>query len=314
MVIPAVAIALYAWKGNPQALSPQAAATNQAHSITPEQIQNMAARLAAKLESDPNNGQGWIMLARSYAAIGRFSESAAAFAKGVKLLPEDAGLLADYADVLAMAQGRKLAGEPTAIIERALKVDGNNVKALALAGTAAFDRGDFRGAVDYWQKVAQLVPADSEFAQSVRSSIAEAEQHLSGKPVAAKAPPASSATSVANAGGGSLQGKVSLASALASKTKPDDAVFVFARPAEGQRMPLAILRRQVKDLPFDFSLDDSMAMDPSLKLSSFPKVVVVARISKSGSATLQKGDFETVTKPIAPGTKGIKLEITGAGG
>ena len=314
VLIPVLAVAMYAWRGNPQALSPQAAADNAAHNISPEQIESMAARLAAKLEQKPDDGQGWIMLGRTYAALGRFPDAAGAFAKGVKLVPEDASLLADYADILAMANGRKLAGEPTKLIERALKVDGNNVKALALAGSAAFDRNDFRAAVGYWKKVEQAAPPDSEFIQSIRSSIAEAEQRLSGSP-AAKAPapsaPASSAEAKAAGTGTSVQGKVSLGAKLAAKIKPEDSVFVFARPADGPHMPLAIIRRHVKDLPFDFSLDDSMAMDPTMKLSSVPKVVIVARVSKSGSAALQKGDFEVASQPVAPGTKGIKLEING---
>lgn len=311
IAIPALAIGLYAWRGNPQALSPQATgAKDQAHAITPDQIQSMITRLAARLESNPGDAEGWIMLARSYGALGRFSEAASAFAKAAKLRPDDAQLLADYADTLAMANNRKLAGEPTAIIERALKADGKNVKALALAGTAAFDRGDYRRAIEYWQKLMQVVPPDSDFVQSIRSAIADAERNLSGGAASAPAPVAGRDT--AKPGGASLQGKVSLAPALAATAKPEDAVFIFARPAEGSRAPLAVLRVQVKDLPFDFSLDDSMAMDPSLKLSGFPSVIVVARLSKSGSTTLQKGDIEAVTKPLSPGTKGIRIEITAA--
>ncbi|MBI4290542.1 MAG: c-type cytochrome biogenesis protein CcmI [Betaproteobacteria bacterium] len=313
IAIPALAIGLYAWRGNPQALSPQAsAAKDQAHAITPDQIQGMITRLAARLESSPDDAEGWVMLARSYGALGRFSESASAFAKAAKLRPDDAQLLADYADSLAMANNRSLAGEPTAIIERALKADGKNAKALALAGTAAFDRRDYRGAVGYWQKLLEQVPAESEFGQSIRTAIADAERNLSGGASSAPAPLAG--REAAKAGGSSLQGKISLAPAVASTAKPDDAVFIFARPAEGSRAPLAIMRVQVKDLPFDFSLDDSMAMDPSMKLSGFPRLVVVARLSKSGSATLQKGDIETVSKPISPGTKGIRIEITPAKG
>jgi len=314
IAIPAFAIALYVWKGNPQALSPQATLSQeQAHAVTPEQIQSMVTRLAARLESKPADAEGWVMLARSYGALGRFSESASAFAKATKLLPDDAQLLADYADALAMANGRNLAGEPTALIERALKTDGKNVKALALAGTAAFDRGDYRGAVGYWQKLMELVPAESEFAQSIRSGIADAERNLSG--TTAKAPAPVAGRDAAKSGGAVLQGKVSLAPALAATAKRDDTVFIFARPAEGSsRAPLAVQRIQVKDLPFDFSLDDSMAMDPSLKLSGFPRVVVVARLSKSGSATLQKEDVEVVTKPLSPGTKGIRIEISAAKG
>ncbi|MBI2319252.1 MAG: c-type cytochrome biogenesis protein CcmI [Betaproteobacteria bacterium] len=309
IAIPGLAIALYAWRGNPQAISPPAtAAKDPAHAISPEQIQSMLERLAKRLESNPGDAEGWTMLARSYAAVGRFPEAVSAFARADKLSPNNAQLLADYADALAMASGRSLAGEPTKLIERALKADANNVKALALAGTAAFERGDYRGAIGYWQKIMPLVPADSSFAASVRDSIADAEKRLSAG--APRAPAAG--REAAKSADASLEGRVSLAPSAAAMAKPDDAVFVFARAAEGARTPLAMVRRQVKDLPFDFSLDDSMAMDPSMKLSGTPRVVVVARVSRSGSATLQKGDFEAVSKPLAPGTRGIKLEITAA--
>jgi cytochrome c-type biogenesis protein CcmH len=183
------------------------------------------------------------------------------------------------------------------------------VKALALAGTAAFERSDYRGALDYWRQALPFVPEGTGIADSIRSGIAEAESRL-GAPVASNAPARVARGETGNAGTPSLKGRVSLAPAAAGKVSPGDSVFVYARAAEGPRMPLAILRRQVKDLPFEFVLDDSMAMNPSLKLSDFDKIVVVARVSKSGLTTPQKGDFEGTTAPLGPGTKGIRLEIT----
>ena len=311
LALPVAAIALYAILGNPQAIFPGAGTDSaEAHAVTPEQIEGMVGRLAARLEQKPDDAEGWTMLGRSYAVLGRYAESANAYSKAEKLSPRDAQLLADYADVLAMARGRKLVGEPEALIARALAVDPGNVKALALSGSVAFERSDFARAIDDWQRALALVPADSDFAGSVRGSIEEARTRLietGGRPPAARAP---GALAAAKADGAFLEGRVSLASTpAAARVEPEDFVYVFARAAQGPRMPLAVLRRQVKDLPFDFRLDDSMAMAPSLKLSSFDKVVVVARISRSGLANPEKGDLEGATAAITPRTKGIRLRI-----
>lgn len=330
IAIPALAVGLYLWIGNPQALlPPEAKAPDAGHSITPEQIQAMIARLTARLESKPDDAEGWYVLARTYGTLGRYQESANAYAKAAKLLPNDAQLLADYADTLAVASGRKLEGEPAALVERALKADGNNVKALALAGTIAFERGDYKGALAHWQKAVQILPPGSGFAESIKGSIADAEKRLgvsSPAPARAAAPASAPATATAPppavasapaaktsaAKGASIQGRISLAPAAAAAAKPDDSVFIFARATEGPRSPIVVQRIKVKDLPFDFSLDDSMAMDPAKTLSGFSQVVLVARVSRSGNAVAQKGDFEAATKPIAPGSKGIKLEIAKA--
>jgi cytochrome c-type biogenesis protein CcmH len=307
--IPLAAIALYAFLGNPRSLLPESGpASPPPHAVTRDQIASMVAKLAARLEKNPGDSEGWMMLGRSYTALGRFADAATAYSKATEQRPSDAQLLADYADALALAHGRNLFGEPEALIARALKADPNNVKALALAGTVAFDRRDYRGAIAYWQRIAPLVPGDSEFARSMRSNIAEARDHLrSSSPSSSLARAATSDAVKPEAA--LLQGTVSLGSGAEGKAQPEDFVFVFARAAAGPRMPLAVVRRQVKDLPFEFSLDDSMAMNPSLKLSDFDKVVVVARVSRSGNPSPQKGDLEVATTPLAPRTKGIRLEI-----
>jgi cytochrome c-type biogenesis protein CcmH len=207
-----------------------------------------------------------------------------------------------------MAQGRNLIGEPEKLVARALKLEPTNVKALALAGTAAFQRSDYRGALGYWRQALPLIPEGAGIGDSIRSGIAEAENRL-GAPAVSNAPARVARDDAGSRSAPSVKGRVSLAPAAAGRVRPDDSVFVYARAAEGPRMPLAILRRQVKDLPFEFVLDDSMAMNPSLKLSDFGKVVVVARVSRSGLATPQKGDLQVTTAPLVIGTKGIRLEI-----
>jgi cytochrome c-type biogenesis protein CcmH len=300
VALPAAAAALYWFLGNPQGLLPPAPAAAAPQSVTPQQIEAMVERLAGLLKTHPEDADGWIMLGRSYGVLGRYPDAVSAYARAAKLRPGDAQVLTDYADALAMARGRDLTGPPERLLARALELDPNNAKALVLAGTAAFQRRDYKAAAGYWQQALPLIPDGTEVADSMRSGIAEAESRMR----AGGAAPAANAEQI--------KGKVSLAAAAAAKVSPDDSVFVYARAAEGPRMPLAVLRRQVKDLPFEFSLDDSMAMNPAFKLSGFSRVIVVARVSKSGSAAPVKGDLEASTEPLAPGTKGIRLEIVKA--
>lgn len=307
IAIPLMAAGLYWILGNPTALSPagtEEASVDQAsgkHSLSPQQIAAMTEKLAERLAANPADGEGWLMLGRSYAMMGRHGEAAAAYGRAISYLPPNAGLYADYADVLAMAQGRRLSGEPEKIIAKALSLEPNHIKALALSGSAAFEQSDFRRAVSEWQKILLLVPPDSNIAQSVQGSIADAQSRLGGPvPAAASTPAASNA---------SIGGTVSIDPKVTSNVSPSDTVFIFARATEGSRMPLALQRMTVAQLPADFMLDDSMAMAPNARLSGVKQVIVGARISKSGSATPQPGDYEGLTRPLAVGSQKIRLVI-----
>lgn len=296
-----VAGGVYAVVGTPDAADPGRAAFAAAtpapsgHADAPGGIEAMVEKLSTRLREKPDDAAGWAMLGRSYAVLGRHAEAAPALRRALELQGDDARLLADLADVVAMSQGRVLAGEPAKLVERALAVQPDEPKALSLAGTAAFDAADFGTALRHWERLTQLNP-DSELAQQVRSGIEEARERLG------KAPAAS-------AGAGTVSGTVMLSAALAERARPEDTVFVFARAAEGSRMPLAALRRQVKDLPFTFTLDDSMAMSPQARLSGAARVVVGARVSRDGAAAAQPGDLQGLSAPVAPGANGVKIEI-----
>lgn len=175
-VIPLFAFGLYFVVGNPQAVIPGQAANprGEAHGLSAQQVDALVARLAARMKENPKDAEGWIMLGRSYRVLGRFTQAAQAYMNAVERLPRDAGLLADYADVLAMAQGRRLQGEPEQFIARALATDPDNLKAHALAGTAAFQKQDYEAAVGHWERILPLVPQDSDGARSIRASIDEA--------------------------------------------------------------------------------------------------------------------------------------------
>lgn len=305
--VPVLALALYATLGNPQALSlqPQAAAEP-----TPAEMEEMVERLAQRMEQQPPGQaadvQGWVVLGRTYAAMQRFEKAQHAFGKALQIAPADAQVLADQADVTAMLQSGSLQGEPSKLIDRALQSDPGNLKALALAGSAAFERKDYAAAIAHWSRAKTLAPAEGEFAQGLDRGIADARAAIGqAAPTAAKpaaGPPAAPA-------GSGLTGRVSLAPVLAAKVSPGDTLFIFARAAEGPRIPLAILRRAAAELPMNFSLDDSMAMSPELKLSKFAQVVVGARISRSGDAMPASGDLEGTTAVLSNSAQGVELVI-----
>ncbi|MBW8830680.1 MAG: c-type cytochrome biogenesis protein CcmI [Burkholderiales bacterium] len=287
---------------SPDAQPPMSAAS-RAEAMA--KINVLVDKLLTHLKEQPDDADGWQMLARTYAAMGKQADANQAFNTAEKLRPNDATLLSDHAVAVALSNNRKLEGEPTQLIERALKADPKHPKALALAGTAAFERKDYKGAVRYWEDLAKVEPADSPFAEQIRASIAEARQ-MASMPAAADAAPKAAATA---AGPAQITGIVTLAENLKGRVSPDDTVFVFARPVEGSRMPLAIIRKQVKDLPFQFTLDDSSAMSPASKLSGAASVAVGARVSKSGNAMPQNGDLQGLVPSVQVGTNALKVEI-----
>ena len=311
LCVPVFALLAYTSLGNFEALSPPAVAAAPEAEVSTEQVAAMVETLAKRMAERPDDPVGWALLANAYSALQRFPEASRAYARAIALSPDNAQLLADHADVLAMMQGRSADGEPTRLVEQALQIDPNNLKALALAGSGAFERKDFAKAVAYWSKARQLAPPESEFAVNLDRSLAKARKAAPN--VAPAAATGANATALRAASTPSamsaVAGRVSLAPALAARAAPTDTVFIFARAAEGPRMPLAILKRQVSELPVSFTLDDSMAMAPEMKLSKFGAVVVGARISKSGQAMPMAGDLTGQSAPVKAGTRSIELVI-----
>jgi cytochrome c-type biogenesis protein CcmH len=317
VLVPAAALLLYQRLGSPNAVA--VANTAPGHDITEAQIVAMVDTLAQRLKQHPDDGDGWVLLARSYQALERFPEAADAYEHATGLIKDDPNLLADYADVLAMAQGRRLAGKPAALIDRALAIDPTHKKALALAATIALEAHDLAASLVYWRRLAAQLPAGSDELRQVTDVIAEIESsQREGKgnvAASARRPPATapaaepqrSASTKADAN--SISGRVDLAPAFASKVALNDTVFIFARAAEGPRMPLAVLRIPAKELPRDFVLDDSMAMASGMKLSATPAVIVEARISKSGGAIAQPGDLFGRSAQVKPGASGLAITI-----
>ena len=272
-------------------------------------IEEMVERLAERLQQEPDNLEGWVMLGRSYFILKRYSEAAQAYANVMALAEEETpDLLADYAEALALAHGNTMAGAPAKLLERALAIDPEHPKSLWYGGLAAYEVKDYPLAVERWDKLMAQLPADSDNARQLQQYLAKARANLGGEAVAAEAAAAgqaeASSSAAAPAAAAAIEVEVSLDAALADKVAPGDTLFVFARAANGPRMPLAIVRKTAADLPLTVRLDDSMAMTPTMKLSAFPQVVVGARISKAGTAMPQAGDVQGFSAPVTPGEAG----------
>ncbi|HUP96327.1 MAG TPA: c-type cytochrome biogenesis protein CcmI [Usitatibacter sp.] len=303
--IPLLAFGVYLAVGNPAATDPKLVA--RPASPDEAQIVAMVENLARKVRERPDDAQGWALLARSMAALGRFEESADAYAHLAKLVPGNPDVLADYADALGMAQGRNLLGRPYELAREALRIDPRHRKALALAGTAAVDGGDFAGAVAHWQRLAMELPADSPDRVKVQGIIDEVRGRAAaeGKHVAASSPVAAAPAAPV----GAVSGSVSLAPALAANVSGTEILFIFARSEGGPRMPLAVVRASARELPFKFALDDSQAMAPNAKLSGAQSVRIEARISKSGNAAPQPGDLVGSSGVVKPGARGVQIVV-----
>jgi cytochrome c-type biogenesis protein CcmH len=319
VAVPLIAFGTYLAVGNPgasDAVAVAAAPRSADGATTDAQIVEMVESLAKKVRERPADAQGWALLARSMAALGRFGESAEAYEQLAKLVPGDAQILADYADSLGMAQGRSLRGRPYELARQALRIDPKNRKALALAGTAAADAGDFAAAIGHWQRLAAELPADSADHAQVQAILAEMRGRASatGKalpaaPVKPAAPPAAVVQAPAAAPTSTVTGSVTVAPAMAGNVSGSETLFIFARAENGPRVPLAVLRKTARELPLQFALDDSQAMSPGMNLSSAASVRIEARISRTGNAVPQPGDLVGTSGVVKPGARDVRIVV-----
>jgi cytochrome c-type biogenesis protein CcmH len=331
-VLPATAVLLYVTLGNPAAVNPSVAAAAPAAAghaggdVTDAQIAAMVDRLAEKMKANPEDGKGWVLLGRSYSKLGRHNDAANAFAEAAKRLPESADLLTDQAEALAMAQDQRLAGRPAELVKRALALEPDHPKAIAMTAAVLAQRGDFAGAIAQYTRLKGLVPPNSEESQEIDQVLAELETArkqtsvpgLAAAPTpkappiaapAAAAAPALAPETATRPGGAGIQGRAEIDAKFAGKFSPGDAVFIYARDPDGSRMPLAVMRATAGELPKAFALNDAMAMTPNNTISRAKTVVVEARISKSGNAIPQSGDLRGVSQPVKPGAGNVRIVI-----
>ena len=311
-VVPVASMVMYSVLGEPAALDPLALkqGADASAEVTPEKLTEMATALTRRLQDEPNSMEGWVMLGRVQRARARYEESAEAYAKALTLSRDD-NLSIERAEVLAQKNGGSFAGEPWSIIQRVLTADPHHLNALFLAGSASYAEMNFNTALRYWERAREVVPADSPDAPELDRAIAEARDKMGLPAIPPRATNAAAEMQANKAAlaASSISGRVTLVKELQGLVAATDTVFVYATPVTGSRMPIAILRTTADKLPLDFTLDDSMAMSPNAKLSGMDEVTVRVRISKSGQATAQPGDYGVSLTPVKPGTKGLNLMV-----
>ncbi len=304
--IPLLALAIYGLIGPaelPEILAGQAALaeqTQETHNGKPlPNIAQMVAKLEQRMKKDPENAKGWLMLGRSYMYMQRLNDASKAFKKSLMLDKNNPQTLADYAEVLAMIRKGNMQGKPAEYVFQALKLDPGLPKALWLAGAAKMQIKDYQSAIDYWQRLMQKHALGGKGTLELQKRIDMAAQAMrdSGKQPQLKKATAQIENKTV------ITVEVKLDPALASKAKPKDTLFIYAKAVGGPPMPLAIVRKQVKDLPLKVILDDSMAMTPRARLSNFERVYVGARISKSGNAAPGEGDLQGRSVILTTGGK-----------
>ncbi|MEI6334487.1 MAG: c-type cytochrome biogenesis protein CcmI [Methylococcaceae bacterium] len=291
--IPLLAGSLYFTLGNYQAISHSAEMSVDPEALKLAEINKMVGGLAEKMKANPDDAKGWLMLGRSYKALDQFPKAVDAFANAYRLLGDQAEVMLLYADAIAYANDKNLAGKPSELVFKALALEPDNMNALWLGGMAKVQQGDPATAIKLWKKLATLLPPNSEALQEIQDLLAkidstDAKIDSTDAINRVSTPESTQSTDVA---GVAVEVQVSLAPELLKATSPGDTVFVYAQALSGPKMPLAIVRKQVSDLPLSVSLNDTMAMMPTMKLSNFSQVKLLARISKSGNAMSQPGDL-----------------------
>ena len=297
VALPLGSMGMYMWVGQPEALNPLALKTPD--QVDPKDLTKMAQTLAEKLQDKPDNLQGWVMLGRTYRTLENFDAALRAYDSALKLSDDD-DLKLERIEVIAMQRQGQFEGEPWNVIREVLQRDPQHFGALLTAGSASYAEGKFADALKYWEQARKPLDANNPDLAGLESAISTVRERL-GMPPAKAAPAATSGLNVT--------GQVSLSASLKSKASPNDVVFIYATPANGDRMPLAIFKTTVSQLPFNFTLDDSTAMAPDRKLSAAGEVMVKVRVTKSGNAMPQSGDLSGSLGPVKVGAKGLKLEI-----
>ena len=305
VALPISAMGFYMWVGQPEALNPMALKSPE--QVDQKDLAKLAETLADKLQSQPENLQGWVMLGRTYRTLENFDASLKAYDTALKLSADD-DLQLERIEVMAMQRQGNFDGEPWRVIREILQKDPQHFGALLTAGSASYAEGKYADALKYWEQARKPLEANHPDLAGLENAIATVRDKM-GLPAKA-ASTGSSGSSGPAASALNVSGQISLSAALKAKASPNDAVFVYATPANGDRMPLAIMKTTVSQLPLNFTLDDSTAMTPERKLSTAGEVLIKVRVSKSGNAMPQSGDLTGASDgPVKVGTKGLKIEI-----
>jgi cytochrome c-type biogenesis protein CcmH len=295
----------YMWVGEPEALNPMA--LKSPDQVDQKDLAKLAETLADKLQSQPENLQGWVMLGRTYRTLENFDASIRAYDAALKLSADD-DLQLERIEVMAMQRQGNFDGEPWRVIRDILQKDPQHYGALLSAGSASYAERKYADALKYWEQARKPLEANHPDLPGLENAIATVRETMGLPAKAASTGPSGGSAAASSSLNVSVQ--ISLSAALKAKTSPNDAVFVYATPGNGDRMPLAIMKTTVSQLPLNFTLDDSTAMTPDRKLSTAGEVFIKVRVSKSGNAMPQSGDLTGGSEgPVKVGSKGLKIEI-----
>lgn len=299
--IPVGVMSVYLWLGAPAGMNPGSTgfAEKDVQAFAPEQLNSAVGELVARLEDEPADPSAWIMLARSYLALGDPGQAVDTWARLGKNVPPHADVLTEWAKVLATAQGGTFEGEPLRLIRAALEVSSKHFEALYLAARIAHDRGEFTAATGYWKRLLEQIPSSSASRAIVSEHL---DRALAGVEPAMPGLSESDREATAKL---QLRGTVRLSSALADRVRPGDTVFVYASPVDGG-MPLAAQRYSAAQLPLEFDLADGMRM-PGGPLPA--RLVVTARITSGGDARARAGELEGVSVPVPVTASDVRLVI-----
>lgn len=338
VLIPLGTLGMYSYLGSPQYLDYAGASAGSvaggarhAAGAPPATMDELIDRLKQRLEEDPEDGEGWFLLSKTYMSESRYAEALDALKKTHAIIGDYPAILLGMADASAMLRQGNMTGEPSQWIDKALEMDPHNTTGLWLGGMAAQQNGQFQLAVDRWGQLVPLLASQPASQSQVQGLIDEAvaEARSNGIEVTItkfEAPTAQPAEAMVSAEAETeakleqlpainqppaVKAWVSIDKAMLEKASANDTVFIFAKAKSGPPMPLAAYKTTVSALPLEVTLDDSMAMMPQMKLSLFDEVVVNARVSKSGQPSAMPGDLTSKSELVKlDGTVGIELTIS----
>ncbi|MEB2326110.1 MAG: c-type cytochrome biogenesis protein CcmI [Pseudomonas sp.] len=267
----------------------------------PRSLEEMTMRLERAVEAQPDSAEGWYFLGRTYMNQERPADAAKAFARVIELAGRQPELLGQWAQAQYFAGNRQWTKELQALTDEALRADPQEVTSLGLLGIAAYEESRFQDAIGFWERLVATLPEEDPSREAIKGGIARAREQLG---ETAPAPAAASESAAVR-----LQIEVTLDPSLQDDVRPDDSVFVFARAVSGPAIPLAAKRLRVADLPANISLGDADAMMPQLKMSNYPEVKLVVRVSREGNATKGEWAGQSEALKTAGGDKTIRLMI-----
>lgn len=286
--VPVLALLLYAQLGDFRAFESAMPQSSQQQRPSEDQINAMVEGLAKRLQQAPDDFQGWLMLGRSYKAMKRYPDAAHALKQALGLQPDNADLMLQLADTLAMINGGSLQGEPTKYIEQAVSLKPDSEMGLWLSGLSKAEQGQLQAAIAIWRQLQQhYQPGSADFnevQELIDTALSRAGQsEAAGSSSSQNGAPSPSTTKA-------LVVRVEIADGIKASVSPDDSVMIYAQATNGPKMPLAVVKHPARELPLQITLDDSLAMMPNMKLSTVDDIVVTARITRSGGAMPQSGE------------------------